>query len=307
MSKSPPMSDRPICVARVQGGLGNQLFCYAHGRRVAALLDRELVLDVSELTAGDLYWRRFELPKLGVVCRTFSSRWLAHPWGRVTRRLIRPVVARRVYREPRTPDPAAEVLPRWIYLDGYWQHDAGINDQREDLVREIAVPPAMLSPAATNLARRLGMDGAIGIHLRSYAEEKVAERRQVPTPSYFLAAIDCLISEFGRRPIFVATDDSSKLLQAAPAHVKKLLVERPSALTQFEDFQLLRACALHVLCNSSFGWWPAFLSSSARVYYPANAGFFHYPSPARGWSVIPDPGATASSIAADAEGVVPRR
>jgi hypothetical protein len=275
------------CITRVQGGLGNQLFCYAYGSGVADRLGAELVLDVSDLEHGDGYGRRFDLDRLGVSVRRVSSPWLAGPIGRIARPLLRRAFRRRVYREPRVPGVRVPSEP-WIYLDGYWQADPGINDRREELRNSIMVEPSLLSESVRALAVRLWHERAIGVHVRTYEEEKVAARRTTPSRRYFSNALERIFAEFGPRPIFVASD---RPLQDPdfPTALQARVIDPACSRSQYEDLQLLRSCAYHVLSNSSFGWWGAFLAESACTYYPANAGYFHYPAPARGWRVVADP------------------
>jgi hypothetical protein len=277
------------CVTRVQGGLGNQLFCYAQGRRVVDQFGGELVLDISGLERGDTYGRRFELPQVGIRCATLTSQWLADPQGRLIRRVMRTLFRRHVYREPAVPTRGA-TLPDWIYLDGYWQADPEINNQRAALCREIDVAPLLQSRDTIALAARLTAERGIGVHMRSYREERVAFRRSVPSARYFFDGVERIFAEYGSRPVFVASDESFQPGEA-PKAIRDCLVPVPRQRSQFEDLHLLRSCSFHVLCNSTFGWWGAFLAESVCTYYPRNAGYFHYPAPAHNWRVIPDPGA----------------
>lgn len=277
--------ERPLrCITRIQGGIGNQLFCYAHGSAVAERLGAELVLDVSELDRGDLYGRRFELGSLGVTAPRISSTLLGGPAGRLVRPLFRRAFGSRIYREPAVP-PDVKGVP-WIYLDGYWQADAGINLRQRQLRERINVQERLLSETTRALSKRLAADRAIGVHLRSYGEEKFASRRTTPGPAYYAAALERLFAEFGPRPVFVASDIPRASLPF-PDAIRRHLVETGER-SPLEDLHLLRNCAFHVLCNSSFGWWGAFLAESACTYYPHRAGYFHYPSPAHGWRVIAD-------------------
>ena len=272
------------CITRVQGGLGNQLFCYAHGRAIAAQLGAELVLDISELQRGDLYGRLFELDRVGVRAQTLSSPWLAGIKGRVARRALGTLFRKRVFREPESPVKDA-VASRWLYLDGYWQDDIRISAHRRDLMAEIVIAPELLGAPAKALGERLRAEGAIGVHLRSYREEKVRARRSVPGPGYYIASLEQLFAEFGPRPVFIASDVPLGGVDL-PRAVRERLVDAGDARSQYEDLFLLRQCSYHVLSNSSFGWWGAFLAESISTYYPANAGYFHYPRPAQGWRVI---------------------
>ena len=156
------------------------------------------------------------------------------------------------------------------------------------LRESITVAPSVLSPVAKALEARFVKESPIGVHFRSYQEEKVPARRSVPSPAYFRLAVERLFAEIGARQIFIASD-AGVTNGWLPASLSEHVVTLPTKLSHYEDFQLLKTCKYHVLCNSSFGWWAAFLADARCVYYPQDHGYFHYPQPAQGWRLLSDP------------------
>jgi hypothetical protein len=43
-----------------------------------------------------------------------------------------------------------------------------------------------------------------------------------------------------------------------------------SQRSAYEDLQLMSLCDMHIIANSSFSWWGAYLSSSNKVIAPRN-------------------------------------
>ena len=48
-----PLKEKPLLIVQLMGGLGNQMFQYAHGFSISRKLDMELKLDISLLNDGD--------------------------------------------------------------------------------------------------------------------------------------------------------------------------------------------------------------------------------------------------------------
>ncbi len=61
---------RAKIIARIFGGIGNQLFCYAAARRLALVNNAELVLDdVSGFVRDHACQRRYRLDHFNIRCR----------------------------------------------------------------------------------------------------------------------------------------------------------------------------------------------------------------------------------------------
>lgn len=136
----------------------------------------------------------------------------------------------------------------------WWEH--------RDLVRKLLTP----SDASVQLAQRLYGDvlsaGEVtAVHVRR-TDYLLHDRvyRQL-TPDYYAEAL-----QDRRGPLIVFSDD--------PAWVRaELAFLEPDVVSDgppdFVDLTCMSLCARHVIANSSFSWWGAFLSGSTAVSYPA--------------------------------------
>ena len=116
-----------MIIVKLIGGLGNQMFQYAAGRRLAYHHNTDLFLDVTGYASDTL--RKFELdifrihakiasPEL-IKCVSFSRKDALH-LGIRHLFLGEPIIQ---CVEKLTPDFHEQVisLPDNVYLDGYWQ------------------------------------------------------------------------------------------------------------------------------------------------------------------------------------------
>jgi hypothetical protein len=258
-------------VVRVQGGLGNQLFCLAFARSVALITGAPVGLDLSSYGA-DPYGRAFDLRDLVRDLGVFA--FVMCPWrGSRARRLLGRWIPTPAYvvegEAPASPAALKDLVRRGAYFDGYWQNEAFILDLagfRAAFRRQIA---ARAAPG--------GAPGAL-IHYRTYKEERRARARAVPGPDFFRAALDGIGPGAPPGEVFLVSDDPD--LALARLGDTGAGVQALRGGTPWDDLARMMSARNLILTNSSFSWWGGVCSDAARIYYPADHGFAHYPRPA---------------------------
>jgi hypothetical protein len=115
-----------MIIARIFGGLGNQLFQYAAAKALADHHSTSLKVDVSQFETYDL--RDFELQKLKVFLSVASPDEIGrlkarHTLQRVKERIL-PYRYKHFYKEPYFHhDPFFFSLGKSVYLQGYFQSE----------------------------------------------------------------------------------------------------------------------------------------------------------------------------------------
>src|SRR3979490_2538771 len=125
-------------VARVLGGLGNQLFCYAAARRLALVNDAELVIDdVTGFARDRQYRRQYALDHFTIPVRKATPQERLEPFERYRRGMMkwlsrRQPFAERSYVEQEGVDFDERLLALKIkgtlYLEGLWQGESYFKD-----------------------------------------------------------------------------------------------------------------------------------------------------------------------------------
>lgn len=280
--------DRPTVVAKLSGGLGNQLFQYATARAVAEAHDAELLLDASfydQQTDARLGYRRSLLDNLKIgapflgpddaarLNRRFTAPLYRKPWLRFLDRTglsgLPRTVSERAGRDLRTLD-----LPRrGIFLVGGWQSYTNFHHLRPALRHELW--PARPMPASVRAYRRqIEAAPAVSVHVRrgDYLSERVRAVHGVLPMQYYEEALARLRRVQPDAVLFLFSDDPGWVrdrFRAAP--MDQVVVEyEESAAEPYWDLALMRLCGAHVLANSTFGWWGAYLGppGEERVYLP---------------------------------------
>jgi hypothetical protein len=263
-----------MIVVRLMGGLGNQMFQYALGRRLATerrtelkldlhfLLDRRPVenfvfrdyaLDVFKLTAKlarDADLKRIVSPPAG--------RW-ERAWDRLTRG--DPFVTLRE-KQAFVVDENVLRAPRNAYLIGYWQNEKYLAPIARTLRNEFTFR-RRLDGVCLPLAERLMFSNAVCLNVRrtDYVSNPDANAfLGVCGLDYYNRAVQVIASRVPDPEVFVFSDD----VEWCKGHIRldypTTIVTHECAGQKFDHYlHLMTLCKHFVIPNSTFGWWAAWL------------------------------------------------
>ena len=273
------------------GGLGNQLFQYAAGRAMALRNDAELKLDVlSGFAYDDIYHRAYCLKHFNIVER-FASPFESYmkTMGRFRR-----VVARRASRY----FPRAEYLyvrersdvfdsritglvaQRVVYVDGLWQNTGYFRDIENELRKELQIktPHDELN---MRIAGEISGSNAVSIHIRrlfrlpgSSTPQPVEDSDNIPGlcgRSYYQKAINRIADSVSNPHFYVFSDYPEWARKNLEGSFPMTFITHNGEEKYYEDFWLVSKCKHHIIANSTFSWWAAWLSAypEKRVIAPA--------------------------------------
>ncbi len=273
-----------MIVVELSGGLGNQMFQYAAGRALADRLGTDLGLDLRPLAAPNSrpYWLgRFAIRAAVVDKREVFG---AHGVRSLRRRLTTGVLERLqlLVRRPRPRFASAtrvvhqaptysDVLERATdhsWLSGYWQSETYFSHAADAIRADFTL--RSLSPASAAIAARLASTPyPVAVHVRRGDYAHVASTRAyhgLCSESYYRSAIAhvrCRVPGadfiwFSDEPDWVADHLGSDAALVVTGNG-----DRPE-----EDLHLMTCCRRHVIANSSFSWWGAWLARSDEVIAP---------------------------------------
>ncbi|MEL7254651.1 MAG: alpha-1,2-fucosyltransferase [Pseudomonadota bacterium] len=261
-----------MIITRLFGGAGNQLFQYAAGRALADHLGTDLAVDKRYLPLGgetraDCFSHHLEarfvdnvaLPPAKMDSAVKYAAWRA--LGRNPR----------FHREDGLGfnDDFFD-LGDGIYLHGYWQSeryfDAIAPQIREDL--RMTTP---LDDANAAMADRIAGAGvAVSAHVRrgdyvgdgSYA---------ICAPDYYRDGVARIAQETGQEvTCFVFSNDPAWARENLSLGAEMVVVDINDETKGHFDLHLQTLCDHHVIANSTFSWWGAWLNgkSGKRVVAP---------------------------------------
>lgn len=264
------------------GGLGNQMFQYAAGKALAERHGVPLVLDVSGFRNYAL--RPFLLNRLQVPEATTEAPSSAPAaktsdcfsrslWRQRVDRMLglaglpKPAMRSDEYREPHFHfDPAFETLGPQVALFGYFQSERYFASIAEGLRNWFAPREPLGDAAAAALTRIERSRLPISVHVRrgDYLKPGTTEFHGILDEPYYCEALGRLEEEIGRdAELFVFSDDAAaaeQVLNFVPT--SRLVHVRGDPERPWEDMALMARCRHHIIANSSFSWWGAWLNRS---------------------------------------------
>lgn len=279
---APPL---PV-VVRMSGGLGNQLFQYACARSMADRLGTELLLDLSAYgrQPASETPRAFGLDVFRVRYRAASEEDLrpfaqhfGNRWRRWSARFSgsTQLLAQTGYGF----DVRAEQAGPGTYLIGHWQSERYFS-ANADRIRADLAPVEPFDSNDEALIRRMSGSTSVSVHVRrgDYVTNPVTSAHH-PTcgPEYYLRSSEHVLRSHPDARFFVFSDDipwaKEHLHFAAPVE----FIDGPDRPAH-KDMLLMSRCKHHIIANSSFSWWGAWLNADPLKMLVAPRVWYHDPA-----------------------------
>jgi Glycosyl transferase family 11 len=258
----------PTVRVRIVGGLGNQMFGAAAGMALAKRLGAKLEFELYQFRASSAQTLPYELAPFNLPADLSRSRdWRFKPeaslyrwWKRVTAGTGAgaghvPVL----WRQPGHHfDPEFERLSGNVYLKGYFQSERYFANIKAE-VRKAFDLSALISEAGRAQAGAAGAVGerSVAVHVRRGDYAQHSDRFALLQRDYYDRALRLVNRAVDRPRYFVVSDD--------PAAAREMFADRPDTTfaaggSAFDDMHLIASCHHHIIANSSFSWWGAYLS-----------------------------------------------
>lgn len=256
-----------MVTVRLLGGLGNQMFQYAVGRAIAHRRGTSLALDVSAYP--DHKQRRYSLGVFKIV-ENFASRRAPRPsllrsWAQRWR--LPAFTYLLVERKYFSFDPTVLDAPGNVYLDGYWQSERYFKEIEPVIRREFRWKEEP-GPKNAEMANRIKAANAVAIHVRrgDYVHDpKTHELHGVCPPEYYREGARLIAAREPNPQFFVFSDDPEWVQANLELEGPTTYVNLNSIDTGYEDLRLMALCRHHIIANSSFSWWGAWLANSGGM------------------------------------------
>ncbi len=269
-----------MIVVKIMGGLGNQMFQYAFGRAISHQLNRRLVLDLSMMPTGSApYLRHFELDRLPIspsasVVRRFDRRgsvYLRNVNGLLetarSTKALRRALRRFRLDEPdgECPIKLSEIPPLIAVCTGYWQSPSYFQHVT-DKVRQELTPRLESGGLVNHLLSQYAGRETVAVHIRRgdyTANPNVNAVHGTQTPAYYAKAVMTIAETLEESVVaLVLSDDPIWAKENIRLGVETVHVEAGRRLSTIDSLTLMSRCRHHVIANSSFSWWGAWLAES---------------------------------------------
>lgn len=263
-----------MIITHLIGGLGNQMFQYASGRALS--LDRgvPLRLDAQDFEGYALHngfelYRVFDLQlqmtTLEDIKRVLG--WRAHPAvrTRLFRKQLTLLRGQRLFVDTQfTSWRQLSQVPDSCYLMGNWQTEMYFK-HAEDVIRSDFSFRSPLVGKNRDLADQINGSAVISLHVRRgdiAANPASLAFHGLCSLDYYRRAIEYITARIDDPEFYIFSDDipwvKENLSLSQPCHY----IDHNSGSESYNDMHLMSLCKHHIIANSSFSWWGAWLNPS---------------------------------------------
>lgn len=273
-----------MIIVKLIGGLGNQMFQYAVGRYLAMKNKNTLKLDISGFR--DYKLRNYDLGHFNIRENIATSKDLSgvifpsdrfiHKIGKYLKIKTANVQQIRYIKEQKSDfHPEILTLRDNIYLDGYWQSEKYFSDIQDVIRKEFTVKNKP-DPINESYLGEIVDCESVSVHIRRGDYVSNPTTNQVHGflgLEYYQRAMNAMLEKIGNPHFFVFSDDPEWAERNIKANAPITYVKH-NGTKSYEDLRLMSTCKHHIIANSSFSWWGAWLSPDKEKFVIAPKRWF---------------------------------
>ena len=262
-----------MIIIKIFGGLGNQLFQYAIGRKLSILHNTKLLFDISDFNKYE------NMAKIGIGIKKFNinfqlarhkdlkkvffikSKFMIQLIKIISSRLfsyINDFFLNNYFYEKNVFDFYDKyTFYKNAYFHGFWQNEKYFSDIRNELINEINFKT--MRKKHTNLLEIIKKRNSVAVHIRRGDKtlKKNNKMFALPRINYFIESMNYMLKNL-REPFFLFfSDDLSWAKKNIPKSYRGRFV---SDFSETEDLISMKNCKHNIISNSTFSWWAAWLN-----------------------------------------------
>lgn len=259
-----------MIISNLIGGLGNQMFQYALGRKLSKMHKTGLRIDISGFQIYHL--RQFELNDFNIKTQALNEEeknenekeYNKLYFNKFLKKIGRlPYYMEYVVNEKGFRfDKNIFKTSKFVYLNGYWQSELYFKDIRDELLNEFSLKS---SPSKTNkeILKEIESYESVAIHIRrgDYIKNKQTNAvHGVCSKEYYSKAIKLITTKLPKVRFFIFSDDIQWCKKNYGQFSNFTIIDNSNK--GIEDMMLMSRCKHFIIANSSFSWWGAWLGRS---------------------------------------------
>jgi hypothetical protein len=259
-----------MIVVKLKGGIGNQMFQYAIGKSLACRNDSNIILDMTHFSRS--INREFSLYAFSLSPVTTKISKLAYcfpflPCKRLSRtinKMGQMAGLLKIVNESENMkfNFQKEVLNLKgnIYLDGYWQNEKYFKGI-EDVIRRDFIFKKGVEKKNIKLLNLIKETNSVSVHVRrgDYINHPRFENLSI---DYYKKSIETISKKIQNAKFFFFSDDISWIKRNIEFSNDFYFIDCNNK--DYEDLCLMTKCKHHIIANSSFSWWGAWLGENKK-------------------------------------------
>ena len=261
-----------MIITELSGGLGNQMFQYATGRVLSIKNNSPLILDTRSYESrvkGDTV-RQYELSSFPIAASIASQKQINEFFPTKLQKVVANITGLSLTKsieivKENGHDYDIDLLEKKgnIYLSGFWQTEKYFLDYSSVIKADFTFTNRLRSNIYS-LANQIKHTNSVSVHIRrgDYVSNANANKFHGLMPvSYYLRAINKISKMISDPVFFIFSDDPVWVKANIDFGENSYFVSGKTTKNNKEDLYLMSLCQHHIIANSSFSWWGAWLGN----------------------------------------------
>jgi len=252
-------------IVKLKGGLGNQLFQYALGKKLSVIRNESFKLDISgyvQRIKTDTP-RKYSLDAFNIkadIASDLEIKNIKYPFGIISKgwRFFS-FKFLRIHNIGYIP---SILSAKKKYIDGYWQSYKYLGPIRNILLEEFTLRES-IENKYKELLNQIN-NNSTSIHIRRgdlVSNAKTKAEYHTFGIEYYEEAIKIISKETSNPTFFVFSDDIEWAKQNLKIDLPIVFVSNPQ-IKDYEELIIMSRCKNNIIANSTFSFWSAWLNQN---------------------------------------------
>jgi hypothetical protein len=268
-----------MLIVKIVGGLGNQMFQYAMAKALSLKFNVKLKIDCCVYNnrkyinnEGYLLKKVFNIPEneaqFSDYIKTLGFSSFLMPLLRRNKYIF--LYRNKIIIEKKIFHYDEALLQKRIlngYIAGYWQSQKYFLKYQNYVFNSFNFNNDLLSKRSKYFAQIINDKNSVALHIRrgDYISNNIySEIYKSCDVNYYKTAIKIIESKLNNPHFFIFTDDIFWAMSQPEFFDKTYFTICSNGDESWNDLYLMSNCKHHIIANSSFSWWGAWLSRNDK-------------------------------------------
>lgn len=263
-----------MLIAKITGGIGNQLFQYAFIRSLALKLNEKFTLDLSWYRDYHKYEdinnpnsatkREYLLNNFNIEEKIISPHYLSISYRVEKYKFLNIIPLLKYFQYDIIDEDTFDInnIPQNtnVYLRGFWQNSTLFTEYGYIFRNEFTLKNNLSEPNQ-DLLNQIKSVNSVAIHIRRgdlLSRPVAVEDQPYSADKYYEDSVNIIYEKVDNPQLFIFSDDIDWVKKNHKFGLPTYYVDTDGP--DHEHFNLMCHCKHHVIANSTFSWWAAWLN-----------------------------------------------
>ena len=253
-----------MIIVKIKGGLGNQMFQHALGKRLSLDWGQELKYDLSwfkNIKNGETT-RVLGISDFNIDIREATQIEIKKNTPNIFFIFLNKIKTRLNKNIFFKFNPRLIKKKKGTFLDGYFQSHEYFDSIRKELLNDFTLKNGYSQVAQKQKDEIISSDNSVGLHIRrGDFVTSCKDYNGLCSLNYYKEAISIIKQKYPKIKIFVFSDD----IEWAKENIKfadPMFFVSGQGFSDAEEMLLMSLCKHQIIANSTFSWWSAWLNKN---------------------------------------------